>query len=372
MPTGLATSRLIRASVNLSPLGAQYNNLNGLLIVGASPVIGSAERVRPYSTLEAVAADFGITAPEYYAAALYFAQSPQPTQLYIGRWDSGSSETSPQALIACANASSQWYAAMFAASISPDAHVACAAYIQGLNRPCIYGATTTDPTTFNAVDVDTLAARVKALGYTRTIVQYSQNPQAIASLFGRVLTTNFAANNSLITLMYKTEPSVVPESLTDAQADVLKTKRVNVFVNYANGTAILQHGTMSGPAYLDEIYGLDWLQNRIQTDVFNLLYTSPTKVPQTDAGTHLITTTVEAACAAGVNNGLLAPGVWGSGGFGQLAQGDFMPKGYYVFAPPIALQGQADREARKSVPIQVAAKLAGAIHTIDVLVSVNR
>lgn len=32
---------------------------------------------------------------------------------------------------------------------------------------------------------------------------------------------------------------------------------------------------------------------------------------------------------------------------------------------------RADREARKSVPIQVAVKLAGAIHTVDVLVNVE-
>ncbi|MCT9017190.1 DUF3383 domain-containing protein, partial [Cupriavidus gilardii] len=47
-------------------------------------------------------------------------------------------------------------------------------------------------------------------------------------------------------------------------------------------------------------------------------------------------------------------------------------KGYYVYAPPIALQSQADREARKSVSFQVAAKEAGAIHTVDILVNVNR
>lgn len=83
-------------------------------------------------------------------------------------------------------------------------------------------------------------------------------------------------------------------------------------------------------------------------------------------------TTVEQVCAQGVVNGLLGPGVWNSGGFGALNQGDFLAKGFYVYAPPISTQAQADRAARKSVPIQVAAKLAGAIHSIDVLINVNQ
>ena len=111
---------------------------------------------------------------------------------------------------------------------------------------------------------------------------------------------------------------------------------------------------------------------RDRTDVYNLLYTSPTKVPQTDAGNQLIASVIEAACEAAVNNGYLAPGVWNSAGFGAVKQGDTLSKGYYVYAPAIATQSQADREARKAVPFQVAAKEAGAIHTVDVLVTVNR
>jgi len=110
----------------------------------------------------------------------------------------------------------------------------------------------------------------------------------------------------------------------------------------------------------------------IQNGCYNLLYTSTTKVPQTDAGTNLITTTIEAVCAQAVVNGLLAPGTWQSGGFGLLKQFDFMPKGYYIYAPPVASQSQSDRAARKSVPIQVAAKLAGAVHEVRVAVTVNQ
>jgi hypothetical protein len=64
--------------------------------------------------------------------------------------------------------------------------------------------------------------------------------------------------------------------------------------------------------------------------------------------------------------------VWNSNGFGQLAEGDFLQKGYYVYALPIAQQNPTDRAARKAPPIKIAAKLAGAIHHADINIVVNQ
>jgi hypothetical protein len=38
----------------------------------------------------------------------------------------------------------------------------------------------------------------------------------------------------------------------------------------------------------------------------------------------------------------------------------------------VASQSQADREARKAPTLQVALKLAGAVHFVDVIINVNR
>ena len=51
--------------------------------------------------------------------------------------------------------------------------------------------------------------------------------------------------------------------------------------------------------------------------------------------------------------------------------GDTLTKGYYD-AQPISEQAQADREARKAPVIQVACKLAGAVHFADVQINVVR
>jgi len=257
-------------------------------------------------------------------------------------------------------------------SLTDDQHVAVADLIEADKRH-IYGTSTQAPQVLDSTSTTDIASRFKAKGYKYSCVQWSStSPYAAASLLGRLLTTDFNANNTTITLMWKQEPGIVPEILTSTQANVLEDKRANVFVAYNNDTAIIQYGVTPSGIFIDSVYNSIWFQNRIQTDVYNLLYQSLTKIPQTDAGNALIAAVIAGACDAAVNNGYLAPGVWNSGGFGALKQGDTLAKGYYIYVPPIALQSQADREARKSVPFQIAAKEAGAIHTVDILVNVNR
>lgn len=488
---GLPVSRLINVTVNMAPRAAQGASLNTALLLGASPVIDTTERMRAYFGINEVAAEFGVAAPEYFAAALYFQQAPQPAELLIGRWAKTATSGSLRGgvLSAAESAIADWQAiangsfaievdgveeevlgldfalatnlnavaaiitaemmstsvtwdgarftatshstgatstvgfaapaatgtdisAMLAldagrasppvagmaaetpeeavalfldgyaerflglafadAGLTRDQQVGVATLIEA-DQQHLYAATTLDPTTLDATAAADLASRFKALGLKYSFAHYSStNPYAGVSLLGRLLTTNFAANNSTITLMFKQAPGIVPEQLTSHQANVLKDKNCNVFVAYDNDTAIIQYGITPSGIFIDSVYNSIWLRGSVQAGIYNLLYQSPTKIPQTDAGNALIAAVIESACEAGVNNGYLAPGIWNSAGFGVLAQGDMLTKGYYVYTPPIATQPQVAREARKSVVFQVAAKEAGAIHSVDVLININR
>lgn len=605
MPTGLSVSSLINVTVNLQPPAAQGLDFNSLLVVGDSNIIDVNQRIRSYTSLSQIATDFGSTAPEYYAASLYFAQAPQPSQLYIGRWaktatagqlvggaltvaqqvitnwnnissgglvvpingasismsalnftgasnmngvasvintglstngtctwngtnfiiasstsgggvasqglitilagnasanntvvlngytvtfvsgaaasgqvaiggtnvlsaanlvtfltgstisaltqmtysrasnvvtaintavgtagnnitmtETGASitvsaatltggtqasvvgfatagigtdisaqiagtattaqyvvnginaETAVAAVTALDNLTTYWYGLMFAAGasnadISDSDHLAVAAYIQADGLPHIYGLTTSEAAAITSTDTSSIGYQMKQLGYSRTFVQYSTStPYAVGSMFGRILTTNWLGNNTAITLMYKQEPGINPEYLTPTQAAALNTNNYNYFAEFNNNTAIIVNGKVANGNYCDTIIGTDWLANYIQTNLYNLLYQSPTKIPQTDPGVHLLVTTVEASCAQAVVNGLLAPGIWTATGFGTLVQNDLLAKGFYVYAPPVATQSASARSARQSPVIQVAAKLAGAVHSASVLVNV--
>lgn len=494
MTTGLPVSRLITASVNLTPAGAQYANIETLLLLGDSPVIDTLTRIRSYDTLAGVAADFGTSAPEYAAAQLFFGQSPQPTQLYIGRWartatsgavycapltaaqqvltnftsvtsggfkiqvDGGAltsvtginlsaatslsqvaslittalagasiaatcvwtgsrfqiasnatgtsssvavlqppasgmniagliagtaglgaysvpgiaAESALAAVTALDALSTYWYGLTFAAATMPSNsdYLAIAGYIEATSH--IFGLTTADANAINSASNTDIGSQLLAADYKRTFGQYSTtNPYAAISIFGSILTTQFNGSNTMPTVAWKVEPGVPYEPLSQNAASVLDTKRYNYFAIFQNGASVLVNGCCFGQAYIDEIFGLDWLANRIQTNNFNLLASQP-KVPQTDPGIHQIVNVIDQSMEAAITNGLVAPGVWQAAGFGQLQTGDTLSTGYYIYAPPISTQSAPDRAARKSVPIQVGIKLAGAVHTVNAILNVNR
>ena len=495
MSQGLSIGDVVNVSVVMSPLAAAVRNFGALLILGSSDVIDTTERIRTYSTLDAVASDFGNAAPEYLAADLYFSQSPQPSTLYVGRyaqtatsgkligptlsasqqtltnftsvttgaidimidgvaadetaisfagdaslnavaatlttamagvatvtWDAtyqrftvtsattgstssvafatapgagvdiaplfgfqstqggrlaaGSAvETLLEGVQACADKSTDWYG-LYCAPVTPQADadtLAVAAYVEAANPSRIFGVTTQAAAVVDPAQSSDIASQLKALLYKRTFIQYSSSsPYAAASLFGRAFTVDFTAQNSTITLKFKQEPGVAAETLSESQAAALTAKNCNAFINYNNATAIIQQGVMCNGYFFDEVHGLDWLQNQAQTNIFNALYTSPTKIPQTDAGINVLVTTMDSTCEAGVNNGLVAPGVWTGPAVGALTSGQTLAKGYYNYAAPISTQSSADRAARKAPVIQCAVKLAGAVHFANVIINVNR
>lgn len=383
---GLPVSNVVNVDVIMSPTAATGRNFGSLLILGTSTVIPVTERVRLYSAIEDIADDFGVDSPEYEAALAYFGQSPKPTQVFIGRWaktlsssETGPVETAVQAVTACLQYTN-WYGLVVADDAAADADVltpadviAVAKVIEASGVSRIFGVTSREPGIIDSASTTDIASQLKVGKYARTFIQYStKNHYAAVSAFGRAFTVNFNGSNTTITLKFKQEPTVPYETLTTGQAAAVDAKKANVYVYYANDTAILQQGVMSNGDFFDERHGLDWLQNYVQNNLFNLLYTSTTKIPQTDAGVTRLLSNVEQSMDQAVTNGLVAAGLWNGGPIGQLSSGDTLTKGYYVYAQPLVQQAQADREARKAPLIQVACKLAGAVHYADVQINVVR
>lgn len=267
----------------------------------------------------------------------------------------------------------QWYNLVIPSAVDTD-HTAIAPYIDGDATPHFYWITTQEQQVLASGDTTHIGFLLQQLQSQHTAWQYSSSSAYAAwSMAARIATTNYAGNLTAISLMYKTEPGVTPESLTSTQAAAIDGYNGNVFVSYqfGTGTAIIEQGICPSGQFIDTIIGADALRLQAQTNLFNILLGTATKVPQTDAGVNTLENGVDAACSQFVVNGFLAPGVWNANGFGQLVTGQWLDKGYYIFAQPIALQSQAQRAARISPPIQVAAKTAGAIDTVAFTIFVN-
>jgi hypothetical protein len=328
MAQGLPVSNVVNVDVIMAPTAATGRNFGALLILGTSTVIPVAERIRQYSSIEDIGTDFGTDAPEYAAATVFFSQSPKPTMVLIGRWaktlasgETGTVETMIAAVNACLQYTN-WYGLAIADSAAlVDADVlSVAGAIEASSLSRILAVTTSDVKTLTAGDTTSLGYKLKTAGYARTFWQYSSSSKyAAISAFGRAFTVNFTGSNTTITLKFKQEPGITYETLTLAQANAIDAINGNVFVYYQNDTAIIQQGVMANGDFFDERHGLDWLQNYVQTNLYNLLYTSTTKIPQTDAGVTRLLTNVEQSMDQAVTNGLVAAGVWNGGPIGQLA-----------------------------------------------------
>lgn len=278
------------------------------------------------------------------------------------------------AITALMLASNNWYGMYGAAHSAVNAdHLAAAALIQAATTTRIYGCTSQEAGAIDPNSTTDLPYLLKAGGYGRAFCQYSSlSAYAGVSIYGRAFTVDFTGSNTTLTLKFKVEPGVGAETLTETAAAALKAKNCNVFVNYNNGTAIIQEGVMSNGDFFDERQGLDWFQNTLQTDLYNLLYLSQTKIPQTDAGGNQIVNTVSGSFQKGVDNGLFAPGVWTGGPLGVVSTGQTLTTGFYVTIGTMAAQSSADRAARKAPLCQGIGKLAGAIHYANVAINVVR
>lgn len=284
-------------------------------------------------------------------------------------------ETVVQAAAACRAANSEWYALVVCGQKSNAANIlALAAWAETATPSTMYCFNTDliDVPTSSTTDV---LSQLKALNYTQTFGQYctyADQPDAVAGIVGYAMgQMTGALANSAYTLNFKTVVGLVVESLTSTQFANIIGKRGNVYVNRGEYYNWLQNGNMVNGSYFDERIYLDKMANDIQLSVADLFNQVP-KVPQTEAGVAQIVAVINVVMNDAVRVGFVAPGKWLGQTIMNLKNGDTLPNGFLVQSEPIASQSKADRDARKSPPIYVAAKLAGAIHSVVIRVDVDR
>lgn len=377
IPNTRSLDSIVDIEVLISPLSAPRSTFNQALIIGSTDIIPALERIREYESAAEVLEDFALTDPEYIAASLYFSQSPSPETLWIGRQDVG--ESCVEALQACRAANFEWYVAICLNAVYAD-HIACAAYIESATPSSLYAFTTGDADvltgTASPPDIFTY---LKSLNYSRTIGQYAttqsgtypNNIYAICAIVGYAMGQNSGLANSAFTLKFKQEIGISVEPLTSTTIGILEGNNGNVYLSYGNYYTIFEQGKMSNGSFFDEKINLDMLVNNMQLTIMDLLYQNP-KVPQTDAGVTQLIQCCNEACQEAVRIGFLGAGTWTGANVLNLKKYDPLPAGYLVQAESLATQSQADREARKSVPLYVAIKESGAVHSCLIGVYVNR
>lgn len=373
-------SYIVNVSIQGAPSFLNVPNINTVALISSeTPAWSPAEAYRIYTGITDVATDFGTDSKAFAVATAFFAQNPNPL-------DSGGY----LAIIPIITADSSSYVAAitrtlnavyyFGIIIDVDAHTIAAqfpalpTYVQTIDKMLIVATATVaefqDGGIFADL-VDALLTNTRGLYYSHAAVTYATASFA-AAYASRGLSTNWAGSSTAQTMNLKQLAGFTPDqTLTPTYLTQVQANGVDVYPSFGGDPGLYTSGANG---WFDQIYGQFWLQFALQAAGYNFLAQSNTKIPQTEVGMTGLKGAYMTVLAQGVNNGFMAPGAWtGASPFGNSA--DLIrcvaDKGWYIYSLPVALQSQTDRNDRKAPLVQIAAKLAGAIQSSQVIVQVQ-
>ncbi|MBE0469594.1 MAG: DUF3383 family protein [Methyloprofundus sp.] len=222
------------------------------------------------------------------------------------------------------------------------------------------------------IDSNNVCWKIKLASLTTYRMLYSKanNRKFAASYMSRTHTVNFNAENSALTMHMK-ELAVPAEDYTETEITAAKRVGLDIYTTSKLTPIVLTSGSND---FVDNVYNFIGFVDALQTDLFNLLKQTGTKIPQTTRGVNQLVDQCEKTTRGFVRSGVFAPGAWSSpDSFGDLATftRSILDKGFYFLAGALSDQPQSDRQARKSPVIQGAVKNAGAIHSADVIINLN-
>ena len=215
-------------------------------------------------------------------------------------------------------------------------------------------------------------------GFTNTRGLYygdsSENNDIVmmASYAGLALSTNFDGSNTTQTMHLKQLSGVQPvPTMTQTYLGYCTASGADCYISLQGDPAVFCSGANT---WFDQVYGTQWLTGALQVAGYNYLAQASTKIPQTEKGMDGLKAAYQQVCAQSVTNQFAAPGAWNSATyFGNPASlvSNIAQVGYYLYSTPISQQSQANRVARVAPLVQIALKLAGAIQSSNVLVTIN-
>jgi hypothetical protein len=328
------------------------------LILGSSSAITAADRIKGYeSTDEMLAASFTETMPEYLAAMKYFAQTPSPKKVMIGRIDT--EETPVQALTACKAKSSDFYP-VYACGAAEAAIAALSAYIKTTGGMVLVYE--------NSAVIDTASgeegvfATLKATNTDRALGVWNGTTYAGAALMGLACGLANKYRDKAWQLCYKQLQGIDPSSIEQPQVTALKGVNANVYVARGPKNLVEVGAVASGKRY-DEVVSIDRIASDLQQASFDLITGSETKLPQDDSTTVKFFSAFSAALKKHVDSSVLGQGIWRGEKFRTLETGTALPDGFLLMADSYSRQSNEDRLAKMAVPMYAVVHLSGAVES---------
>ena len=357
---------IVKCDIDISSPGSSDATFDSILLVVPGPAAEGTQKITGTTAISKAdeLLDYGFTteSPAYIAATVAFSQSPAPDKVYfvvrnsttegVGETAVTTYEDIPTVLTR-ANGEVSFYGIHLTSFKDPDDIAAAVSWTEANEK--VFA--------FEYTDID--ACPVKNFSYYRSFGKFSGladgydvSEQPIENEYAALawMAKCFGYDPGTETWHLKELATIVPSKLSTAQKKSLEDKHINTFLRYAGCNCAIGGYMLSGE-WIDVIRFRDWLKNELQIRVFNALKVNK-KVPFTDGGIGLIEGTMDSTLKEGQDIGGIAPTEYDA---------DDKPiYGYTVTVPKASDLTEAERKSRKLTGCKWSARLAGAIHAVEI------
>jgi hypothetical protein len=328
---------IINIKITRDSKGLSSASFNTLLVIGNSE---GKTRVKTYSSLQEVSADFESATSEFAIAQLAFGQSTKLDKIIIGQVFED--EGIEQAYRAIAEVSTDFYAVVITSKEIED-QLKIAALIEAENR--ILGISGNDPKMLDDKDTENVLHRLKELNTKRTFVIYNSCADKIypeAAWLGLMLTKQAGSS----TWAFKALSGFPADRLNSEKIRSLEAKNGNYFCSMA-GKDVIFNGKMASGEHIDTIIGLDWVMEELKTQIGSAI-TGTEKIPYTNHGIAIIESIIIHTLKRAASNDIIDA------------------ESIIVNAPTVQDIPKSDRLKRILPDVKFEARLVGAIHQLKI------
>lgn len=330
---------IVDIKISKKSKGISSGGFSTLLIIGDS---GKKHRVKSYGNIQEVARDYNFETNEYKSASLAFGQTTKLAKILIGQIMDD--EACAEAYGAITRENNDFYGVMITSKETAD-QLQIAKLVEADNK--IFGLSSNDANLLDRNNDSNILHQLNALGYMRSFVIYnSKSDEGVypeAAWFGLMLTKEAGS----ATWAYKSLSGIhADNSLSSNDITSLEEKNGNYFSSLA-GCNVMFGAKMAGGEYIDTVIGLDWLTDDLKVQVGNAIIHSE-KIAFTNPGIAVIESMIRNSLS-------------------KAASRDIIDRdSIKVSMPDIRTISEGDKQARILPDVKFEARLAGAIHKLQI------
>ena len=246
---------------------------------------------------------------------------------------------------------------------------AAATWAEG-QKYAIFGAVSNSANAYSVSNTNSIVYYVMDNALENTFTFYHDNAQIYpeVSYLAKALSVDYALANSALTMKFKQLTGIATVPLTETQLNALAARRCNTYVSMGNTSQVVREGVQGAEGWFtDSRVNLDNFVNELQTAIFNVFLRNP-KVPYTPAGQDMLVAAAQKICTRYEQNGVFAA---------RTVEDNATESGYTTYPAtqitptPVYQATASERASREGMPLQITAYEAGAMHRVNVNITVE-